>query len=74
MQNKPQSLVRYVTVDTDDTGMRVDNFLMSQLKGVPRSLIYRIIRKGEVRINKKRIKTAYTSKCWGYCSNSAHQV
>ncbi|MDP2349176.1 MAG: RluA family pseudouridine synthase [Gammaproteobacteria bacterium] len=35
---------------------RVDNFLMSRLKGVPKSRIYRLIRKGEVRINKKRTK------------------
>lgn len=48
--------VKFVTISEDNEGQRLDNFLMSQLKGVPKSLIYRIIRKGEVRINKKRCK------------------
>ncbi|TVQ91817.1 MAG: RluA family pseudouridine synthase [Chromatiaceae bacterium] len=38
--------------------MRVDNFLVSYLKGVPKSLIYRILRRGEVRLNKARVKPA----------------
>ncbi|XNM56791.1 S4 domain-containing protein [Escherichia coli] len=37
----------------------MDNFLRTQLKGVPKSMIYRILRKGEVRVNKKRIKPEY---------------
>ncbi|WP_430462479.1 23S rRNA pseudouridine(955/2504/2580) synthase RluC [Thalassolituus sp. LLYu03] len=48
--------VSMVTVTADNDGQRIDNFLVSTLKGVPKSLIYRIIRKGEVRVNKKRIK------------------
>lgn len=52
-----QSVV-YVTIDADRAGQRLDNFLMSQLKGVPKSHIYRIIRAGEVRINKGRCKPA----------------
>lgn len=48
--------VSLVTVTADNDGQRIDNFLVSTLKGVPKSLIYRIIRKGEVRVNKKRIK------------------
>ncbi|MEX0578637.1 S4 domain-containing protein, partial [Enterobacter cloacae subsp. cloacae] len=36
-----------------------DNFLRTQLKGVPKSMIYRILRKGEVRVNKKRVKPEY---------------
>lgn len=48
--------VKFVTINEDNDGQRLDNFLMSQLKGVPRSLVYRIIRKGEVRVNKKRCK------------------
>ncbi|WP_119396362.1 RluA family pseudouridine synthase [Salinibius halmophilus] len=48
--------VRFVTINEDNDGQRLDNFLMSQLKGVPKSLVYRIIRKGEVRVNKKRCK------------------
>ncbi|UQG60202.1 23S rRNA pseudouridine(955/2504/2580) synthase RluC [Marinobacter sp. M3C] len=48
--------VLWVTVDEDNDGQRLDNFLMAQLRGVPRSIIYRIVRKGEVRINKGRVK------------------
>ena len=40
----------------EEAGQRVDNYLSSRLKGVPRSLLYRIIRKGEVRVNKGRVK------------------
>ncbi|MDX1757138.1 MAG: 23S rRNA pseudouridine(955/2504/2580) synthase RluC [Marinobacter sp.] len=48
--------VRWVTVDEDNHGQRVDNFLLTQLKGVPKSVVYRIVRKGEVRVNKGRVK------------------
>jgi len=48
--------VQFVTVTDDQDGQRLDNFLKSRLKGVPKSMLYRIIRKGEVRINKKRAK------------------
>lgn len=48
--------VRMVTVADDRDGQRIDNFLTGQLKGVPRSLIYRILRTGQVRINGKRAK------------------
>lgn len=48
--------VRWVAIDEDGAGQRLDNFLLTQLKGVPKSAIYRIVRKGEVRINKKRAK------------------
>jgi 23S rRNA pseudouridine955/2504/2580 synthase len=43
-----------VTVDADLAGQRLDNFLIRQLKGVPKTHVYRIIRSGEVRINKGR--------------------
>jgi 23S rRNA pseudouridine955/2504/2580 synthase len=55
-------LVKHVCVSSDDAGRRLDNFLMSRLKDVPRSRIYRIIRKGEVRVNKGRIKPDYRLK------------
>ncbi|AHI31565.1 23S rRNA pseudouridine(955/2504/2580) synthase RluC [Marinobacter salarius] len=45
-----------VVVDEDNHGQRVDNYLMAQIRDVPRSIIYRIIRKGEVRVNKGRVK------------------
>lgn len=48
--------VQFVTVDENHNGQRIDNFLMTAIKGVPRSLIYRIVRKGEVRVNKGRAK------------------
>ena len=48
--------VQLVTVTDDQDGQRLDNFLKTRLKGVPKSMLYRIIRKGEVRINKKRAK------------------
>ncbi|WP_294768482.1 RluA family pseudouridine synthase [uncultured Rhodoferax sp.] len=46
--------VKSVTVDEDSAGQRLDNFLMRQLKGVPKTHVYRIIRSGEVRVNKGR--------------------
>lgn len=51
-----RSAIRWVTVDEDNHGQRVDNFLLAQLKGVPKSVVYRIVRKGEVRVNKGRVK------------------
>ncbi|WP_028302893.1 RluA family pseudouridine synthase [Oceanospirillum maris] len=51
--------VRFVTIDSHHEGQRVDNFLITFLKGVPKNLVYRIIRKGEVRVNKKRVKAVY---------------
>lgn len=48
--------VQWVEVTEGQVGQRVDNFLMSRLKGAPRALVYRIVRKGEVRVNKKRVK------------------
>ncbi len=51
--------VRLQTIDDDYAGQRIDNYLHAQLKGVPKSLVYRILRKGEVRVNKKRIKPDY---------------
>ncbi len=46
----------FVEVDAEHAGQRLDNFLITRLKGVPKTMIYRIIRKGEVRINKGRVK------------------
>ncbi len=48
--------VRLVTVNGERAGQRIDNFLLGQLKGAPRSLIYRLLRTGQVRINGKRAK------------------
>ena len=46
--------VKSLLVQTDDAGQRLDNYLMRQLKGVPKTHVYRIIRSGEVRVNKGR--------------------
>lgn len=51
-----KSGVRLVQVDPEREGQRIDNFLAGQLKGAPRSLIYRLLRTGQVRINGKRAK------------------
>lgn len=48
--------VQWVEVTEGQVGQRVDNFLLARIKGAPRALIYRIVRKGEVRVNKKRVK------------------
>ena len=48
-----------LSIGADADGQRIDNYLMSQLKGVPRSHIYRILRKGEVRVNGGRKKPVY---------------
>lgn len=45
----------FITIDEASEGQRVDNFLTKTLKGVPKSHVYRILRSGEVRVNKKRI-------------------
>ncbi|MCL5050382.1 MAG: pseudouridine synthase, partial [Firmicutes bacterium] len=58
-QQTTQQQVQWLHIDEDMAGQRIDNFLRTQLKGVPKSMIYRILRKGEVRVNKKRIKPDY---------------
>ena len=52
--DKPSA--RMVSVGVEHDGQRVDNYLRTQLKGAPKSLIYRILRTGEVRVNKGRVK------------------
>ena len=61
MTNTPSqtSGVQMLEVSPELAGQRIDNFLRNQLKGVPKTLIYRILRKGEVRVNKGRIKPEY---------------
>ncbi len=51
--------VQFVNIDEDIAGQRIDNFLRNKLKDIPKSVVYRILRKGEVRVNKKRIKPEY---------------
>ncbi|MCU7933412.1 MAG: 23S rRNA pseudouridine(955/2504/2580) synthase RluC [Candidatus Thiodiazotropha sp. (ex Dulcina madagascariensis)] len=56
---KNSPTVRFVEVAQEFAGQRIDNFLLRRLKGVPKSYIYRILRKGEVRVNKGRVKAVY---------------
>ena len=54
--------VTYRTADENDDGQRLDNYLARILKGVPRSMLYRILRRGEVRVNKGRVTPSYKLK------------
>jgi 23S rRNA pseudouridine955/2504/2580 synthase len=58
-ESKQNSLVQQLVIEEDTAGQRIDNFLLRCLKGVPKSHIYRILRKGEVRVNKGRIRANY---------------
>ena len=51
--------VKTITISQRHEGQRLDNFLIRELKGVPRSRVYRLIRRGEVRVNKKRCKPEF---------------
>src|SRR3984957_5200305 len=55
----PKSPVILRTVTSDEAGQRIDNFLMRHFKTVPRSRVYRLLRKGEVRVNRKRVDAEY---------------
>jgi len=52
----PSAQVRLARVPEDRAGQRLDNFLLGQLKGAPKSLIYKIVRSGQVRVNGGRAK------------------
>jgi 23S rRNA pseudouridine955/2504/2580 synthase len=54
--------VTYEDVDDDRAGQRLDNYLIARLRGVPRSLVYRLIRSGQVRVNSGRSSPAYRLK------------
>src|SRR3989304_758390 len=56
---KEPTPAQFVEINAVYAGQRIDNYLLSHLKGVPRSLVYRIVRSGEVRVNKGRIKAGY---------------
>lgn len=51
--------VRHVEIDAEAEGQRIDNFLVRELKGVPKSHIYRLLRSGQVRVNGKRAAQTY---------------
>lgn len=56
---RQKAKVRYLTVSNKHVGQRLDNFLMRELKGLPKSRIYRLLRKGEVRVNRARVDVSY---------------
>ena len=56
---RDDSAVRVLCVDAESDGQRIDNFLLRHLKGVPRSHLYRVMRRGEVRVNKGRVKASH---------------
>ncbi|WWO95237.1 MAG: 23S rRNA pseudouridine(955/2504/2580) synthase RluC [Candidatus Dasytiphilus stammeri] len=49
----------FITVDENESGRRIDNFLHSKLKGIPKNLIYKLLRHRKIRVNKKRIHHTY---------------
>ncbi|MGD2076075.1 MAG: 23S rRNA pseudouridine(955/2504/2580) synthase RluC [Gammaproteobacteria bacterium] len=51
--------VQWVEISAEEAGQRIDNFLQRLLKGVPRSRIYRLLRRGEVRVNRARARPDY---------------
>jgi 23S rRNA pseudouridine955/2504/2580 synthase len=55
----PKTALTLRTVTADEAGQRIDNFLMRHFKTVPRSRVYRLLRKGEVRVNRKRVDAEY---------------
>jgi 23S rRNA pseudouridine955/2504/2580 synthase len=54
--------ISIIYINEDMINQRIDNFMHSRYKNVPKSMIYRIIRTGKIRINKKRVKPHYKLK------------
>ena len=61
MNGLSKDSVTFLIIDESGEAQRIDNFLFKNLKGVPKSHIYRILR-GEVRVNKKRVDQTYRLK------------
>ena len=59
MINTEKIKVKKIHVPSENEGQRVDNYLRKLLTGVPKSLIYKVIRDGQVRVNSKRVKPSY---------------
>lgn len=59
MEDIQRKSPQYLVIDARHEGQRLDNFLRTCLKGVPRTRIYRSVRRGEVRVNMGRIDAAY---------------
>jgi 23S rRNA pseudouridine955/2504/2580 synthase len=54
MNDLSKDAVNWLTVGEDGAGQRIDNFLLKVLRGVPKSHVYRILRNGEIRLNRRR--------------------
>src|SRR5438046_2281093 len=59
MEKKIKTAVKFLTITDDQSGQRIDNFLITYLKTMPKTRIYRLLRKGEIRVNKKRTDPSY---------------
>lgn len=57
--HQEKTSVQHIVIDENFATQRIDNFLINKLKGVPKTRIYRLLRKGEVRVNKKRVAPSY---------------
>ncbi len=55
MNDLSKDAVNWLAVGEDGQGQRIDNYLVKILKGVPKSHIYRILRSGEVRVNRRKV-------------------
>ncbi len=60
--NPAVTRVRKVSIDAEQAGQRIDNFLRRELPGVPKGRLYRLLRRGEVRINGGRVRAEYKLK------------
>lgn len=54
-----RSAIEFHTITDSEAGQRIDNFLLRHFKSIPRSRVYRLLRKGEVRVNRKRVDAEY---------------
>lgn len=59
MENEHKPAVQWMEISVEQAGQRIDNFLLRVLKGVPKSRVYRLLRKGEVRVNRSRTRPEY---------------
>ena len=50
---------RFLTIDQDEAGQRIDNYLLRRFKHLPRSHVYNLLRRGEVRVNRRRTRPLY---------------
>jgi 23S rRNA pseudouridine955/2504/2580 synthase len=58
-EHAKRSVVEFHKISAEEAGQRIDNFLLRHFKSVPRSRVYRLLRKGEVRVNRKRVDAEY---------------